>query len=156
MNLTQCNFIIILLGLVYMFNFIPSAFAQDQNSWVNVPENTRKIHELDGLLSSTTAATLTGLSLAGASFLVRSNVNDDNTVYIDRARKYFIKSFWFFMSCLISIFIFDTLEILFQLNTIISFLDIVISYGLFGMGSYGLVKGARGIYDSYVTKKSEF
>ena len=144
-----------MLGLICMFNFIPFAFAQNQNFGLNTtPENLEKIDALDGLLSSTIAATLTGLTLTGASFLARVSEKDHEVNFIDIARRYLVKGFLFFLACLIAILIFDIAELLFESNYDIRILDAIITYTLFGIGIIYLVKGAKGIYSSFVKTES--
>ena len=152
-NSTSKN-IMIMLGLICMFNFIPFAFAQNQNSLFNEDqERFKKIDTLDNLLSSTMAATLTGLTLTGASFLARISEKEHEVNPIDIARRFLIKGFLFFLACLIAILIFDIAELLFESNLNIRILDIFITYILFGIGIIYLVKGAIGIYSSFVRKK---
>ena len=144
-----------MLGLICMFNFIPFAFAQNQNFGLNTTENLEKIDALDGLLSSTIAATLTGLTLTGASFLARVSEKDHEVNFIDIARKYLIKAFLFFLACLIAIFAFDIAELLFKYNPTIMIVDTFITYILFGIGIVYLIKGAKGIYSSFVKTESK-
>ena len=149
MNLILAKNFILMLGMICMFDSIPFAFAQNQDSWINnEQEKIRKFNELDGLLTAQIMATLTGLSLAGASFLVRVNKNE-TTVNIEHARKNLIKSLMFYLTCLAAIFVFDSMEILFESKILIMISDIVVTYGLFGIGSFYLVRGARGIYDLF-------
>ena len=138
-----------------MFNTVSFdfAFAQNQDSLINnEQEIIQSLNELDGLLTTTIPATLTGLSLAGASFLVRTTTDDKYAIIIEHARKNFVGAFLFFLSCLISIFAFDMIEILVRPSVPIMIFDTVTTYGLFGIGSFFLVKAARGIYFSFVNK----
>lgn len=84
-------------------------------------------------------ATLTGLSLTGASFLVTLTRNigeDSDAVHVRLARKFFIKAFFMFLICTIVLFVFDFLEILDERHAIsYTILDVIISYVLFGIGA---------------------
>ena len=156
-NSTLSKNIMIILGLIYMFNFIPFAFAQNQNSLINTSqENLETIDALDGLLSTTVVATLTGLSLTAATFLTRGHKMETQTHFLASASKNLIKGFLFFLVCLIAIFVFDMIEIIFKSNPTIMILDTFITYPLSGIGVIYLVKGAKGIYSTFVNGESEF
>ena len=155
MNLTLVKNFILILGMICMLNMasFDFALAQNQDSGINNERENieKKIDEFDGLLTPNVTATLTGLALAGASFLVRDTTNDSRAIFINSARKNLIKSFLFFLSCLISIFVFDAIEILInRLIVPLIILDTITTYGLFGTGCVTLVKGAKGIYSSFV------
>ena len=67
-----------------------------------------------------------------------------------QAQKNFIKAFFMFLICTISIFVFDFLEIMGgkpSLYVIVP--DIIITYGFFGVGIMYLIKSAREIYIMY-------
>ena len=152
MNVALDKNFILILGMIcilstFSFNFV---FAQNQDSRVNEQEIIQELNNLDGLLTTPVAATLAGLSLAGASFLVRAPTNDSNKIFLERATKNFVISFLFFLSCLISIFVFDTIETIFPSSVLIVEFDTVITYGLFGIGCFTLVRSAKGIYSSFV------
>ena len=156
-NSTLSKNIMIILGLIYMFNFIPFAFAQNQNSLFNPSqENLETIDALDGLLSTTVVATLTGLSLTAATFLARVHKIETQTHFLESASKNLIKGFLFFLVCLIAIFVFDMIEIIFKSNPTIMILDTFITYGLSAIGAIYLVKGAKGIYSTFANSESEF
>ena len=140
----------IILGLIYMFNFIPFAFAQNQNSLFNPSqENLETIDALDGILSTTVVATLTGLSLTAATFLTRGHKMETQTHFLASASKNLIKGFLFFLVCLIAIFVFDMIEIYFVQNFPVMISDIVVTYGLFEIGCIALIKGGLGIYSLF-------
>lgn len=107
---------------------------------------------LDRILNPQIAATLTGLSLTGGTFLVnltRGN-NDDNTYHIHVARKSFIKAFFMFLICTVVLFVFDFLEIIDGKNIIMyTFIDVAVSYALFGFGALFLVSAAKHLYGIY-------
>lgn len=112
-----------------------------------------KVERLDNIMSSQIAVTLTGLSLTGASFLVSvtKNLNQESDVYrINTARRSFIKAFFMFLLCTITILLFDFLQILNVKHIVIeSFLDIIITYTLFGIGVYYLTSAAKALYVVY-------
>ena len=152
MDLTLDKNLTIILGMACClgaFSF-SLAFAQNQDSGINDQENLIKLDQIVSRLTTSVAATLTGLTLAGGAFLVNVRENDKNTIFIDCARKNFVKAFVFFLSCLISIFVFDVAEILIKSNLLILEIDAVITYSLFGIGSFYLVRAARGIYISFI------
>ena len=115
-------------------------------------DSLKVIDELDNLLNTTVTATLTGLSLAGATFLVRTfnDEEDETTKYARKAQKDFIKAFFMFLICTISIFVFDFLEIIIRKSSLYVLVpDIIITYGFFGVGIMYLIKSARDIHIMY-------
>jgi uncharacterized membrane protein len=133
--------------MIFSSSLIGFAFAQ--NDVTAQDDSTRTIEELDGLLSTTVTATLTGLSLAGATFLVRTFKDEENEtkLHTQKAQKNFIKAFLMFLVCTIFIFIFDFLEILGkEPNIYVLFLDLIITYGFFGVGIMYLIKSAKEMY----------
>ena len=115
-------------------------------------EYNKTIDELDDLLSTQVTVTLTGLSLAGAAFLVRTINGEDDEIkrHTRQAQKKFIAAFLMFLISTIFIFIFDFLEALIKDLPIYGLLlDIIITYGFFGGGIVYLVKSAREIYIMY-------
>jgi len=112
-----------------------------------------KITKLDDFLIPTISATLTGLSLTGASFLFnleRGSNQDRNIAHVELARKSFINAFFMFLMCTIGIFLFDFLEILYEQYIVIeTILDILITYAFFAAGTVYLVKAARGLHFTY-------
>jgi hypothetical protein len=136
--------------MIFSSSLIDFAFAQND---VTVQDDyTRTIDELDGLLSTTVTATLAGLSLTGATFLLRTFKDEENEtkLHTQKAQKNFIKAFSMFLICTISIFIFDFVEILGQEpNIYVLFLDLIITYGFFGVGIMYLIKSAKEMYIMY-------
>jgi hypothetical protein len=129
---------------------IDFAFAQDETTLES--DSLKKISELDDLLSTQVTTTLTGLSLAGATFLVRtfSDKEDEIQRLTKLAQKDFIKAFVMFLVCTIFIFFFDFLEILTEAPSLFGLiLDLVITYGFFGVAIMYLIKSAREIYKMY-------
>jgi len=134
--------------LVLAVSSIYSAYAQ--SSIGNTMD--KKVLDLDNILTPAIVATLTGLSLTGASFLVNAtrNVNDDDADYVRAARKYFIKAFFMFLICTIALFVFDFIEILNERDIILStILDVVVTYAFFGIGVIYLSKAAIKLYITY-------
>lgn len=140
----------ILLGLVIALSVsIYPAFAQnDVRNGID-----KKVLDLDNTLTATITATLTGLSLTGASFLVNveRGINDDKIVsHIRVTRKSFIKAFFMFLICTVLLFVFDFIEVLDQRYIILStFLDVVTTYTFFGLGIVYLAIAARKLYATY-------
>lgn len=128
-------------------------FAFAQNDMTAQDDSIRTIDDLDGLLSTTVTATLTGLSLAGATFLARAFNNkeeDETTKHTRKAQKNFIKAFVMFLICTISVFVFDFLEIIIKKPSLYVIVpDIIITYGFFGVGIMYLIKSAKEIYIMY-------
>jgi predicted permease len=141
-----------ILGIFFVFMIFSSSligFAFAQNDVTAQDDSIRTVEELDGLLSTTVTATLTGLSLAGATFLVRTFKDEENEtkLHTHKAQKNFIKAFLMFLVCTIFIFIFDFLEILGkEPNIYVLFLDLIITYGFFGVGIMYLIKSAKEMY----------
>jgi hypothetical protein len=130
------------------------AYAQD-DSLKTEPVSTdlsRKIDELDNLLTASTTASLAGLSMAAASFLIRlpHGENEEYALHIQTARKRFIIAFVVLVACTATLFIFDFLEVVWGFSLPIVVLDAVFSYGLFGTSLVLLVIGAKEIYVSHV------
>jgi adenosine/AMP kinase len=129
---------------------IDLAFAQDDTTLES--DYLKTISDLDDLLSTQVTATLTGLSLAGATFLVRTfNDKEDEIQRLTKlAQKQLIKAFVMFLICTISIFFFDFLEILLETPTLSGLiLDLVITYGFFVVAIVYLTKSAKVIYKMY-------
>lgn len=136
--------------LIFSGSLIDFAFAQ--NDVIPQDNFIRKIDQLDDLLTITVTATLTGLSIAGATFLGRSfsGEEEETKIHTIQAQKNFIKAFRMFLSCTIFIFGFDFFEVMSSvpsLYVIIS--DIIITYSLFGLGLNYLRKSAKQIYKMY-------
>ena len=133
--------------MIFSSSLIDFAFAQ--NDITAQDDSIRTIEKLDGLLSTTVTATLTGLSLAGATFLVRT-FNDEEIetkLHTERAQKNFIQAFSMFLICTVAIFVFDFIEILGkEPNIYVLFLDLIITYGFFGVGIMYLIKSAKEMY----------
>jgi hypothetical protein len=111
-----------------------------------------RILELDNELTPTITATLTGLSLTGASFLMSltRNANNKDTNQIHLIKKDFIKAFFMFLICTIVLFVFDFIEILNPKNAITYIiLDVCITFTLFGFGVIYLARAAKQLYSTY-------
>jgi len=138
--------------MIFSSSLIGFGFAFAQNDVTVQDDYTRTIDELDGLLSTTVTATLAGLSLTGATFLLRTFKDEENEIklHTQKAQKNFIKAFSMFLICTIAIFVFDFLEILGkEPNIYVLFLDLIITYGFFGVGIMYLIKSAREMYIMY-------
>lgn len=108
--------------------------------------------KLDDSLTPTTTATLTGLSLTGASLLVAMTRNTDDKLIenIRMARKSFIKAFYMFLLCTVALLLFDFIQVLDNRDIVLTIiLDVVISYVLFGIGIFYLINAARRLYRTY-------
>jgi hypothetical protein len=111
-----------------------------------------KILALDNILNPNISAVLTGLSLTGGTFLVNlaRNNNETITTRIQLARKSFIKAFFMFLICTLSLFVFDFIEILDQPEIIkYTLIDVIVTYAFFGLGSAYLVNAAKQLYSTY-------
>lgn len=130
-----------------------SVFAQSNiEDVVNEEYSIEKANALDNILNPTISATLTGLSLTGGTFLVNltRNTTEDIAARIHLARKFFIKAFFMFLICTISLFVFDFIQILSEKYIILyTLLDVIITYLLFGIGALYLVNAARQLYKIY-------
>ena len=144
----------LLIASILVVSSIGSIHAQ---SSVDGSESTMslesKIIKLDDLLVPSITATLTGLSLTGASFLAQSTKNipqDKDAAFLSLARKSFIKAFSMFILCTIILLGFDFLAIL-SANYLVTqaILDVLVSYSLFGIGIVYLVNAAKALYVVY-------
>ena len=143
---------ILLLGITGDF-----VYAQNSEAVVSLTLD-EKIQKLDGIMTAQITATLTGLSLAGGSFLTQATKDprDHDVIRINLARRSFIKAFLMFLMCTVFIFIFDFLQIL-SSNFIIaeSFFDIIITYSFFGVGLYYLIRAAKSLYVTYGVRSDQ-
>jgi uncharacterized membrane protein len=144
--------ILFALVLVLAFSSIYSVFAQSDVGDTML-KNPVKILALDDIMTPAITATLTGLSLTGASFLVnltRNTGEDNDAKHVRLARKFFISAFFMFLICTVVLFIFDFVEILDERYTLsYTILDVIISHILFGIGAVYLVKAAHQLYTTY-------
>jgi hypothetical protein len=111
-----------------------------------------RIDQLDDLLTITVTASLTGLSIAAATFLGRSfgEEEEETKIHIIQSQKNLIKAFSMFLACTIVIFVFDALEIIGgKPSLFVIITDIIISYVLFGLGIRHLIKSSKEIYNMY-------
>jgi hypothetical protein len=127
-------------------------FAQTDATPIETSENRKKLHQLDDLLVVAIPATLTGLSVTGASFLVR--IAKDNLTEIELrnttlAKKNFIKAFTMFLSCIVILFVFDFVEIIQGETAHVLIADLVLTYTTFGVGLAYLVRAARRLYSLF-------
>jgi len=85
--------------MIFSSSLIGFGFAFAQNDVTVQDDYTRTIDELDGLLSTTVTATLAGLSLTGATFLLRTFKDEENEIklHTQKAQKNFIKAFSMFL-----------------------------------------------------------
>jgi len=136
--------------IIFSSSLIDFAFAQNDVTIQN--ESPKTIDDLDDLLTTSVTATLTGLSIAGATFLGRSfsDKEEETKRHTIQAQKNFIKAFSMFLICTISIFVFDFFEIVRgnpSIYVLIS--DLIITYGFFGVGVMYLIKSAKDLYIMY-------
>jgi len=107
--------ILFALVLVLAASSIYSVFAQnDIKDTIIQKDFMDKVLDLDNELNPTVTATLTGLSLTGASFLMSlaRTTNDSESNKIHIIKKHFIKAFFMFLVCTLVLFIFDFIEIM--------------------------------------------
>ena len=127
-------------------------FAFAQNTVIPQDDFMNRIDQLDDLLTITVTASLTGLSIAAATFLGRSfgDEEEETKNHMIHAQKDLIKAFGRFLACTIFIFVFDFLEILGgKPSYFVIVLDIIITYGLFGFGIWHLIKSSKEIFNMY-------
>ena len=152
--LSRCGLMLFATVLVLGVSSIGSVYAQNSvgNDDLSKFRET-KVLELDNILIPSITATLTGLSLTGASFLlnlVRNANQDQDAIHVGLARKSFIKAFFMFLVCTIVLFAFDFLEILYEQYVVVeTIFDILITYALFAAGTIYLVKAAKELYFTY-------
>lgn len=139
--------------LVFAVSSIYSVSAQsDIENTTNKKDPMDKVLEFDNMLAQSITATLAGLSLTGAAFLLNlvRSTNDSDADHVHRARKFFIKAFFMFLICTILLFVFDFLEIIDERDIVLTtLLDVIITYALFGIGAIYLGKAARELYVTY-------
>ena len=139
--------------LVLAVSSVYSVSAQnDLKNTIDKKDLVARIFDLDNELNPTITATLTGLSLTGASFLmnVARGASDSEAIKIHLTKKYFIKAFFMFLICTIILFILDFIEILDQQETLLyTILDVIITFVLFGFGVYYLAMAAKLLYTAY-------
>jgi hypothetical protein len=143
---------LIILGalIVYSFSFY-AASAQEYNTNMTMQQTKLegKINELDNLLGTAIPASLTGLSLTGATFLMRVVQGEENDIVknaILNAKKNLVKAFVLFLACTVAIFVFDFIEIIYHVPFFVLILDLAITYGLFFTGLGYLASAAKEIY----------
>ena len=143
---------LIILGalIVNGFSFC-GALAQesDTNTGSQQTKFEKKVIELDNLLSTTIPVSLTGLSLTGATFLMRVvKIEEEDIVkkQIFSAKKNLVTAFVLFLACTVAIFVFDFIEIIYYVALLVLILDFVVSYVLFFLGLVFLVFAAKEIY----------
>ena len=145
--------ILSVIVLILAVSSIYSVSAQnDVGNTMDKKDLIDKVLDLDNELTPTITATLTGLSLTGASFLMSlaRSTTDSDTIQIHLTKKYFIKAFFMFLLCTIVLFVFDFLEILNEKNVILYvILDVIITFTLFGIGVVYLVRAAKQLYTTY-------
>jgi hypothetical protein len=139
--------------LVLAVSSVYSVSAQnDLKNTIDKKDLIARLFELDNELNPTITATLTGLSLTGASFLmsVARGASDSEATKIHLTKKYFIKAFFMFLICTMILFIFDFIEILDNQETLLyTVLDVIITFVLFSLGVYYLVMAAKLLYSTY-------
>jgi len=149
------RYFLALFATVLAVPLIGAVYAQDsvENDNIFSKPFGAKILKLDDTLTPSISATLTGLSLTGASFLLhlaRGDSRDEAAIHVELARKSFINAFFMFLVCTVAIFVFDFLEILYEKYVVIeTLLDILITYAFFAAGIIYLVKAARKLYFTY-------
>jgi len=139
--------------LVLAVSSVYSVYAQNNvGNIIDKKDLVDRLFELDNELNPTITATLTGLSLTGASFLmsVARGASDSEAIQIHLTKKYFIKAFFMFLLCTIILFVFDFIEILNPKNAVTYvLLDVIITFTLFGFGVIYLSRAAKQLYFTY-------
>jgi len=139
--------------LVLAVSSVYSVYAQNNmGNTIDKKDLVDRLFELDNELNPTITATLTGLSLTGASFLmsVARGASDSEAIQIHLTKKYFIKAFFMFLLCTMILFVFDFIEILDQKTTLLyTLLDVIVTFALFGIGVYSLIMAAKHLYSTY-------
>jgi len=144
--------ILFALVLVLTASSIYSVFAQnDIKDTIIQKDLMDKVLDLDNELNPAVTATLTGLSLTGASFLMSlaRTTNDSESNKIHIIKKHFIKAFFMFLVCTIVLFIFDFIEILETHLVLYVILDVIITFSFFGLGVIYLARAAKQLYSTY-------
>jgi len=144
--------ILFALVLVLAASSIYSVFAQnDIKDTIIQKDFMDKVLDLDNELNPTVTATLTGLSLTGASFLMSlaRTTNDSESNKIHIIKKHFIKAFFMFLVCTIVLFIFDFIEIMETHLVFYVILDVIITFSFFGLGVIYLARAAKQLYSTY-------
>ena len=148
--LTKSILFAMVLFLAVSSIYSVSAQSDFENGVKNI--SNERARALDNILNPTISATLTGLSLTGGTFLVNlaRNNNETITTRIQLARKSFIKAFFMFLICTLSLFVFDFIEILDPPEIIkYTLIDVIVTYAFFGLGSAYLVNAAKQLYSTY-------
>lgn len=126
---------------------ILSVFAQvDAQPSQTVTSFSEFITKTDGHLEVSVVFPLAGLAITTASFLFnRSKGDNENKKHLVYAKENFIKAF-FGLIFGIAIFVFDFLEIRQgEFFVVLSFLDVLVTFSLFGYGMFYLIRGANGL-----------
>jgi len=141
------------MALFLAVSSIYSVFAQsDFENILSTKISKDRILALDNILNPSISAVLTGLSLTGGTFLVNLTRNNNETVTtrIHLARKSFIKAFFMFLICTLSLFVFDFIEILDQPEIVkYTLIDVIVTYSFFALGAAYLIDAARQLYSTY-------
>jgi hypothetical protein len=140
------------LVLVLTISSIYSVYAQnDVKNTIIQKDLMDKVLDLDNELNPAVTATLTGLSLTGASFLMSlaRTTSDSESNKIHIIKKYFIKAFFMFLVCTIVLFIFDFIEIMETHLVFYVILDVIITFSFFGLGVIYLARAAKQLYSTY-------
>ena len=141
------------MALFLAVSSIYSVSAQsDVENILSTKISKDRILALDNILNPTISATLTGLSLTGGTFLVNlaRNNNETITTRIQLARKSFIKAFFMFLICTLSLFVFDFIEILDPPEIVkYTLIDVIVTYSFFALGAAYLIDAARQLYSTY-------
>ena len=104
------------------------------------------ITKTDGHLEVSVVFPLAGLAIMTSSFLFnRSKGDNENKKHLVYAKENFIKAFFGLIICGIAIFVFDFLEIRQGEFVVLSFLDVLVTFGLFGYGMFYFIRGANGL-----------
>ena len=145
-----------ILFTTVLFLAVSSIYSVSAQSDFEIMLSTKiskdKILALDNVLNPIISSTLTGLSLTGGTFLVNLTRNNNETITtrIHLARKSFIKAFFMFLICTLSLFVFDFIEVL-DAPEIIKYtvIDVIVTYSFFVLGAAYLINAAKQLYSTY-------
>ena len=123
------------------------AFAQiDEPDSQEITTLSEFLTKADDLLQVSVVFPLAGLAITAASFLFNRSKDDENKQHLVYAKENFIKAFYGLIICGVAIFVFDFLEIRHgPFFVYLSFLDVLITFGLFGYSILFIVRGANGL-----------
>lgn len=132
---------------LFALGILPVFAQADAQPSQTVTSFSEFITKADGLLEVSVVFPLAGLAITAASFLFnRSKGDDENKKHLVYAKDNFVKAFFGLIICGIAIFVFDFLEIRQgEFFVVLSFLDVLVTFGLFGYSMFYFIRGANGL-----------